>query len=147
MAPSPFKWMSAGTWTTIATTSLNSLAHAGRVLSSEIDNSSNFYDTIDFELVLASYTPTGVPVVNLYAVLAGTSDTYPDGDGSIAVSPRSYLDFFQVRTGASAKREVIWGLPLPPGKMKIVIENMTNVTWAASGNTLSYKAYNRGVGT
>lgn len=147
MAQTPFKWMSGSGWTSLLTTALNSLADGARVISGEIDNSSNLYDTLDLDLTLASYTPTGTPIVNVYLLLAGNADGYPDGDASVAVSPKDYVDFFQVRTGATAKRQTIWGIPIPPGKFKLIIENRTNAAWAASGNTLHYRAYNRGVGT
>lgn len=128
------------------TTELNSLADAATTaLGSEIDNTSNLNDTIDFQLDLASVTITGTSayvVVYLVPTVDGTnypdwgSSTYANYDAQYAVGTIAVKN-----VSAAAARAMLTGIQLGPFKYKLALRNMTGAAHAASGNTLAYRTY------
>jgi hypothetical protein len=136
------KWVAPDTLTSILTTELNSLANAGlSALGTEVNNETDLAIYGDFELVLASLTPTGTPYVALYLVPAvDNTPTYPDTAASFL--PIYLATQFPLATGAAAKRSTIVNIPIPPLKFKVLIENRTGVAFAASGNTLKIRKHN-----
>lgn len=126
---------------TIADTGLNSLANNGRVLSSEVDNSSGggsperVYG--DFELYVGfGSAPTAESPINLYLVAALDATNYEVGDGTDAARTNTLIGTMNVLNGTTAKRFTVKNIMLPPSKFKILVENKTGQSFASSGNTL-----------
>lgn len=128
------------------TTELNSLADAATsALGTEIDNTTELDDTIDFQLDLASVTITSTSayvVVYLVPTVDGTnypdwgSSTYANYDAQYAVGSIAVKN-----VSAAAARANLVGIPIGPGKFKIAIRNMTGAALAASGNTVGIRKY------
>lgn len=131
---------------TCLTTELNSLADTNTTaLSSQIDNSTNLDEFIDFQLHLASVTISSTSAYcTVYLIPTPDGTTYPNWDsstyanydsqyfvGTILVKPVSAATF----DGAEIY------VPLPPGKFKIALRNNCGAALAASGNTLSYRTF------
>lgn len=128
-------WTAYGTETNALTTELNSLADgAESSLGSEIDNTTNRDQLMDLNIALASLNPTGAPyvVIKVHTSVDGTN--YEDGDAA----PSYHV---AVSTGSGAKRASLRHIPLSPGKHKLALTNETNVSLAASGNTVKYRTY------
>lgn len=134
-----FKWASPEAEATALSTDLNSLGNGSlSAASAAIDNETDLYAYIALEVVLASLTPTGAPVVNVYIAYSLDGTNYDDGSVSemlpIAVLPLS--------TSTGAKRVSRGPFPILPLKFKLYVENKSGVAFGASGNTLKYSRLN-----
>lgn len=154
------KWIAGSgvglTWTSCFGTEINSLASTDAVLSSvSISNGSNLDMFCDVSFVLGSVTSTGTPMLGLYLYpLLEDGSTYGDGrfsSATAAVPPGNYLvgqAGLPVGTQAlSGMFQSLARLPIiiPPGTFKFVLYNGAGVALASSGNTISYRTYNRQV--
>jgi hypothetical protein len=141
-------WVSAG-----FSTEVNSLANGNAVIAaSQLDNSSTLDVFADVSMVLGSVTSgSGAPYMGFYLYpLNEDGSTYGDGRfGSAAAGPPAA----SYRIGAvllpasttGTLKGTVRGILLPPGAFKFLIYNQAGVTLAASGNTISYRTYNRAV--
>lgn len=138
------KWIAPESTATALTTELNSLADGSYTnASSAIDNETDLYKFIDFEVVLASLTPTGSPYVSIYAVYSLDGTNYADGGGATAPRNTSLLATLDTSTSTGAKRLVTSGpILLSPFKFKLIALNKCGVSLASSGNTLKYRRFN-----
>ena len=133
-----------GTPESVMTTELNSLADAGRVLGSEINNTTNFYLFDDVELYIAAlgFTPAVGSVVELYLIRRNLDDgAYEDGDASITPPSTNLVGTFNIRNNSAAQTHIIRQIPLPPSKYKYLVVNGTGGTLASSGNILKHLPY------
>jgi hypothetical protein len=125
-------------FSSVLTTELNSLADGSlTAASSNQDNSTNLYGFADVSLVLGSINPTsaGASVeIHLVPRLADGT-TYADPNTS------TFVGSIAVDTGSSTKEGMLRGVALPPGFYQWRARNTTGVTLAASGNTISVRAY------
>lgn len=128
----------------VAAADLNSLANDAMVAMAdgiEIDNGTNRDFYIDVELYLASVDLSAQtnPAVNLYLFRALDGTNYEDD----WANPAKLAAVVPVEPGSGAQvhRAVYEGILIPPGKFKILPENKTGAAFAASGNTLQYRAY------
>lgn len=140
--PNQILWDGNPSPVTLLSTELNSLGNDGRVLSGEIDNSTDLKTVIDFELSLAtqgSARSTGA-CVDLYLLSSIDGTNYP---GSEAADPtlNQLIGSFAFSAATAAERDVIKSIELPPGLHKIVVKNRTGQAFAASANTLKYRTY------
>lgn len=131
---------------TCLTTELNSLANGSTTaLSAEIDNTTNLYKYIDFEVYLASAAFTGTSYVSLYVVPTLDGTNYPDWDAgaSPGLGNNNYWvgDLF-VKAATGTERHVLRGALMPAGKFKVGLKNVGGVALASSGNTVSHRQYN-----
>jgi hypothetical protein len=143
------RWGTPGAWTDTHTgTTLNSLANGNALAGLAIDNSTLLDVFCDVSLQLASLTAATPNYVGLYLYpRAKDGTTYGDNRfGSAAAGPppsQYWVGNFGFATGASVKYGTITGILLPAGFLKFVLYNQAGVTWAASGNTCQYRAYDR----
>lgn len=121
------------------TTELNSLANNSYATSAALGADAGDAELMaDWELALASLTPTGTPVIDLWLIRSADGTNYED---SATPPADAYLGSFEVTTGAGAKRAILRDRPLPPGLCKAVVRNRTGVAFAASGSTLKYRPH------
>lgn len=149
------KWIAGSgvglTWTSLDTTSLNSIANGSAILSStQVDNSTAFDIFCDVEVVLASLAAIAPSYVGVYFYpLNSDASTYGDGRfGSAAAGPppsQYYVGSCVMVAATQAQQGTVRGILLPPAKGKFVLYNQMGVSFASSGNTLKYRTYNRQV--
>lgn len=121
------------------TTDLNSIANNAYATSVALGADATAAElTADFELALASLTPTGTPVIDLFLIRSADGTNYED---SATPPADAFAGSFEVTTGAAAKRAILRDRTLPPGLFKAVIRNRTGVAFAATGNTLKYRPH------
>ena len=121
---------------TVLDTALNSLASAGSATSAAFSNdgTTELSMLVDVEIVLASLTPGTNPRIEIWMLASIDSTNYPD-TGILVGS-------IEITTGASAKREVIYDLPVPLKDFKVKLVNQAGVALAATGNTVKLNPYN-----
>lgn len=133
------KWAAPEAITSALTTELNSLANNGLcTASAAIDNETGLYQYMEVELVLASLTPTGTPYCQLYLVKQIDGTNYEDNTVSAA---HQIIAVFPMSTAAAAKRIIVANILIPPTPFKLILENKTGVSLAASGNTVKYRRH------
>src|SRR5262245_48942883 len=148
------KWIAGSgqglTWGNAFTSStLNSIANGNAILSDlQIDNSSAFDIFADVSFIGGSVTTAAPNYIGIYWYpLLDDGTTYADGRfGSSAAGPPPSCYFrgaiiFPV--GTQAPTGALERIVLPPGKGKFLIYNQAGAAFAASGNTLKYRTYNR----
>jgi hypothetical protein len=132
--------------TNALSTELNSLADAGRQISSAIDNSSNLDLYMDLELAVqyTSSAPTaGQKVAEVYLVPTTDGTNYAEGSTSITPQQALLVATFESRNGSTSavERLASLGIPIPVGSFKLELVNTSGKTYASSGNTLKYRTY------
>jgi hypothetical protein len=138
------KW-EAGSDSTVASTTLNSLADDSKDVSSEIDNSTDLYlfDDVEWHHATLGGTPSAGAVIELYCVsieLDGTG--YEDGeDGTVDPPSSNLVGVFNIRAVTAAQTHMLRQIPIPNNKYKYVVWNKTGQTLASSGNTLRRRPY------
>ena len=139
---STHKWATPGNLTTILSTGLNSLADSANAISSAVDNTSDLYQNVVFEIQLASFTPGTNPYIRLYLLYSidgGT--TYADGGASTDPAFTDIVAEPAVITGTGAKVIVTKRILLLPFHWKLLFENKTGAALAAASNTVKYKLF------
>lgn len=132
---------------TALSTELNSLANdTWSSLSTEVDNSLLGYMFADFEVDLASLTPTGADAaVELYLVPSVDDTQYPNftetGTADEQENNAYFIGSVTLSLDAEVQIQVLRGVELPPGKFKIGLRNRANVGFAASGNTVKWRPW------
>lgn len=147
-----------GTFTSLMTTELNTLASGNAIIgSTSIANHTNFDLEIEFSFTTGgSITPTGSPFVAVYLYpLNGDGSTYGDTRFSSAAAgppPSNYYAGFCGVPAAAGTQAGTFGspflgsrFPLPNGTFKPVFFNLTGVSLSSSGNILYYRTVNRSV--
>jgi hypothetical protein len=139
-------WASAFTGTT-----LNSIASGNAILSDlALDNSTALDVFADISIALASAAFTASPFVGVYLYpLNKDGTTYGDGRfGTSAAGPPGasyYVGRIPLVAATSVQEGTLRRIILPPGGFKFVLHNQGGIAFAASGNTCSYRTYNRAV--
>lgn len=132
---------------TVMSTELNSLANAGRAVSSAQGGDTSHAALFgDWELVVTfGIAPTLDAAIDLYLVPAVDGTNYVDGSASVRPAPNLYVGSFYVRNVTSAQRMAIRDVPMPPGLYKAVIANNSGQSFPASGSTLKVRTHSRRV--
>lgn len=137
-------WTAYGSATTAISTDMNSDADEAYAISGAIDNSSNKDLYIDIELYLASVDLSAQTNPAIYIWIIGQPDgsNYTDGDvtDGCGRAPDTIIPL-NAGSGAETKREWARTIPIPPSNFKILYQNNTGASLAASGNTIKYAAY------
>ena len=139
------KWNAYRGIVSVLTTELNSLANNTiSAVSAAIDNSTNLDIYADFELVLASLSPTAGAHIDVYIALALDGTNYPaDAAATMRLQTTQLLFSLGIGTTAStAQRLDIRQVVIPPGTFKIYLDNQAGVSFGATLNTLKMNAYN-----
>ena len=138
------KW-EAGSDSTVASTSLNSLANDAKDESAEIDNSTDLYlfDDVEWHNGTFGGAPSAGAVIELYCVsieLDGTG--YEDGeDGTVDPPSANLVGVFNIRASTAAQTHMLRQVPIPNNKYKYVVWNKTGQALNASGNTLRRRPF------
>ena len=140
---STLKWAAPESLTAYLSTELNSLASASfSSLGAAISNSTDLYEYIGLELVLAAQGANRAAgaTVEVWAIL-GLDATYEtDSNAKFA---QQFLSAFPLDDGALAARRLnLRNIPIPPFDFKLQVKNVTGQAFASSGNTLKYRRYN-----
>jgi len=93
----------------------------------------------DWVLTLGSLTPTGTPVVKLWLARAPDGTVYEDIPSPPAFD--AFAGAFSLTTGAGVKVAVLRDRRLPPGLFRPVVQNVSGVTFAGSGNSLTFRPH------
>lgn len=132
---------SAISFTSLATTELNSLANgAGAVSSSvdpQVDNGiTDPYTHAIVEITLASLTPTtgGHVVVFLYP--KDTGGSYPSSTVAIGAYAGFPYQVIALYAGAAAQQLVSRPFPIFPREFRVGVINRAGVAFASSGNVV-----------
>jgi hypothetical protein len=132
---------------TALSTDLDSLANdTWSALSAEIDNSLNGYMFADFEVDLASLTPTGADAaIELYLVPSVDDTQYPNytetGSADEQENNQYFIGSVTLSLDAEVQIHTLRGVELPPGKFKIGVRNRANVGLATSGSTVKWRPW------
>lgn len=129
-------WTAYGSETIVLSTGLNSLADGSSATGSEIDNTTALDMFLDIEVYLASVDLSGqtAPYVTVHRIASTDGTNYEDTSAAPAFTAL-------IAETSAAHRVLITGVPMTPGKMKLVLTNNTGAALAASGNTVKYRAY------
>lgn len=135
-------------WTQMLSTELNSLANATAVLqatgtNAAFDNSLGNWLWGDFELQVTFGTaPTAGAQVDLYLMPLGSAGgtTYWDFV-TTAVPPSLYIGSFVVRAVNTAQILGFRGVPLPPQKFILGLNNGSGQAFPASGSLVKFFSY------
>jgi hypothetical protein len=115
-------------------------------LSDEIDNSTNKYLLVDWDLVLGSAAFTGTDSgIEIYLIKSVDGTNYPTWTGNGTSDEQENTPFyrdFAPTTGTTAAQRITGGpIVVPPGKYKWAFRNRGNVTLPSSGNTFSWRPH------
>jgi hypothetical protein len=139
------KWGDLASPVTLLSTELNALANnAAGAASSAIANHTNLDVYADIELVLGVLGPVAPNYCTLYILEAIDGSNYPSATATILRNqPSQILCTFPLdTTAATAQRVVVRNVVLPPGSFKVVLDNQSGDTLAATGNTVKMITYN-----
>ena len=136
-----------GAAVTVLSTELNSLTSNNvSALSSEQDNSTNKYLYTDIEVYLDTINISSTTAeIRIYLVPTVDGTNYPEFDTG-TTSPGAhnnnyYVGSVKAKASNAAHRGVLRQVPLPPGKYKWAIRNVTGVSLAASSSTVKTRDY------
>lgn len=137
------KWNAPSAAVSVLTTELNSLGNNTlSAASSAVDNRANLDVYADVELVLGSLSPTAGAYVALYILEALDDTNYAEATNLRLKTSQLLCVIGLDTTAATAQRIAVRNLILPPSKFKIVLDNQSGVSLAASGNTVKMIPYN-----
>ena len=127
----------------LLTTTLNSLADAGRVLSAAFSNDAagERYLFGDFELDLAvqgtARSAGAYCALSIVYSIDGTNFTY--GSASLVPPATTQVGVFLLDAAVTTRIVHLTGIPLRPFDFKVILENQTGQAFASSGTVLSVR--------
>ena len=115
-------------------------------LSDEIDNSTTKYMYADLDMVLASAAFTGADsAIECYIIPSVDGTTYPTWAGNVTTDRQENLGLFvgviRLTGTTAAQAGILSDVELPNGKFKFGFRNRSNVTLAASGNSIGWRPH------
>lgn len=139
------QWTAYDTIESYLTTELNSLADNANVLGAAIDFTAAGADRklyMDVEINLASLDLSAELNPALYLWILGRTDGTNFEDGGTSVDPARQPDaIVPLRVVSGAQRVFVQKLLTTPDQGKILIENQSGASLAATGNTVKYYIY------
>lgn len=129
-----------GTFTSVATTELNSLANGSGALGAAFDNGAtgNLFFWGDFQLdVIFGVAPAVDQAIELFLIPAEDGTNY--ATNNTGATPRNaftlYVGSFDT-FNLTTQKLVLRGVPLPPVLFKALLVNKSGQAFPASGSTL-----------
>lgn len=122
------------------TTELNSLANAANsVASSEIDNSTalDLYHDLTLTVAQQGSARSAGGFVAVYMVHALDGTNFDD----VQETSAELVAVFPLDAATTARQATRRDVPVPPGKFKYFVRNVTGQALAASGNLLEYRPH------
>jgi len=117
---------------------MNALADNGYTAAgTEVDNSSNLdtYGMLELNVdPSAAFSAGGYLAVYILSAPDGTN--YPDGSASVVPGADTWLLNIPLRAVATAQRKITKVFPLPPAKIKFILENQGGDAFPTAGTTL-----------
>lgn len=145
--------LEAGTFTTLVSTELNSLANNAAALGSTVfDNATELWPFGQFELTVTfSSAPTANNTIDLYLIPSIDGTNYGDAiTGASGSAPStSYLGSFPLRAVTTLQRVPLGAggqagrIELPPSKFKIFAINKSGAAMPSSGSLIKMQPYRR----
>lgn len=132
------KWSTPGAFTTLLSTELNALAAAGvSALSPTYDNSTALDLFGDFQIdVTFGSAPTANGALQVFIIPA------PDGTNfGTAQFSGAIIGGWLIASNTTQQLYTIRGIPLPPSKFKIQLQNGASVAFPATGSTVKMLPY------
>src|SRR3954467_2841885 len=111
------------------------------------DNTTNLDRWAWVEFVTGgTITPTAGATVLIYMVHSPGGTNYDEGASANNPGTHTLVAVLPITTGAGTHRAISTvPFALPPGKVKFILKNQTNVALAASGNTVTLYTSNESV--
>ncbi len=123
---------------------LNALADGARSnAGDEIDNSVNLdtYGMLELNVdPSAAFSAEGY--VALYMVTAPDGANYSDGSSSVDPGADTWVLNIPLRAVATAQRKITKVFPLPPAKLKFILENQAGDAFPSAGTTVELFSLN-----
>lgn len=124
--------------TNALTTELNSLANGtASGVSGAISNSANLDLVMDVELLVATQASARSAGATVALYLSRSLDDTNHADAVIGTDNPVFV--FPLDAATTSRREVVSGIELIPGSVKLWVVNSTGQAFAASGNTVRYR--------
>lgn len=143
--PSAIKWEAAPTSRgSVLSTELNNLADGSRTnQGTEVDNSSNLdkYGMLELNATMNTAPDTNGPLL-IHLVTAPDGTNYGDGSSTVDPGPDTRLLTITLRAVTTAQRKMSKVFPLPPTKVKFLLDNQCGGGFPASGSTVELFTFN-----
>jgi hypothetical protein len=148
----PIQYWAVGSWTTLLSTELNSLASSATAgaISSVGGTSGTFdntyggggiggypYGEVEASIGAPAGTLNAGAYVNLW-FLKYDGTNYEDGGASV-IPARAADVVIPLRAVSTAQVVILPEVPIPPGVWKVLASQVTGQAWAASGNTIKIR--------
>lgn len=140
--------LKGNSWTQMLSSELNSLASSTAVLqatgtNAAFDNSTGLWLWGDFELQVTFGTgPTANSTVDCYLIPLASAGGTTYWDSSLTALPLNlYIGSWPVRNVTTAQIIGLRGVPLPPQKFVLLINNGTNQAFPSSGSIVTFYSY------
>jgi len=122
----------------VLSTELNALADAAfTAAGTALDNSANLdkYAYLELNVDFVS-APSAGAYCAIYMVMALDGTNYADGSGSVNPGADAWVISIPILASTAAQNKQVGPIPLPPAKVKFLLENKTGQAFPASGSTL-----------
>ena len=128
----------------VLSTEMNALAdNAFTASGTEVDNSTNLdtYGMLEFNVNATAAFAAGAYVA-IYILSAPDGTNYSEGSASVTPGADTWLLNIPIRATADAILKVTKVFPLPPTKIKFILENQAGLVFPTAGSTLELFSMN-----
>ena len=139
-----YKWETPGSFTSYLTTELNALANAANKLGAAIDNATakNMYLSLQLFVNTQAGARSAGAYVAIYLLPSIDATNYTYGDDSTDPPANRLLATLPLDAAVTARYQSEVNLLIPPYQFKLLLENDTGQTFAATGTILAYRTHN-----
>lgn len=138
------KWVAPEAIATALSTTLNSLADAGAILSAAIDNATDLYTYMNIEVYLAAQggARAADAVVSVFVLPSVDGTNFDAGDQAAALRSDATQVVLGFDAATTARYRTAVNIPIPPLQFKLLFVNDTGQALAAADNTLKSRRHN-----